>query len=342
MLGELLLCVGVILVLYSLFHLRGRVSAEIAVESEDIGWVGPVDIVYATQTGKSEELAKRLARDGKDQRIWCRVSNIAEWSVERLKSENTILFVVATHYEGLPPDDMAPLWKSLQKEKGGDWNQLRYSGFAVGDINYREFCKAGRDLDKKLGDLGSQRLFPWGEGSNHEGRAGDNMEEWALGMWTQLRPMLQPTQPEPNWSVCQVADNIKSTAQLEADSKKLLESPLVIVKEVRELRQAPSGVNSTLHVEMSLPSGVTYRTGQNLKFYPQNSPESISQVLECLSLQPSDLLHISRPNSNLLPFPSPISAQELLTHFLDLQGTLTRAHIKNLLQVVKTASIVSE
>lgn len=97
---------------------------------------------------------------------------------------------------------------------------------------------------------------------------------------------------------------------------------------VHELRQVSTTTESTLQVDIRLPEGVVYKTAENLKVYPENSPQLVLKALECVGLASSTRINFFAKGK--LPFPNTIDAGELLSKYVDLQGYLSKAAVKNL------------
>ncbi len=109
---------------------------------------------------------------------------------------------------------------------------------------------------------------------------------------------------------------------------------------VKELRQKPTAIDSTLHLDIRLPEGVSYNTGENLKIYPQTSKQLITKLLDHLGMNAfSKLTFVTKSKA---PFPSGITVEELLTDYIDLQAFLKKSTIKALLDISKSESAKSE
>lgn len=109
---------------------------------------------------------------------------------------------------------------------------------------------------------------------------------------------------------------------------------------IKELRQKANAIDSTLHVDIRLPENVVYHTGENLKIYPQTSNELIQRLLVHLDINPKSKLTFQ--SRSKLPFPSGITVENLLTHYIDLQGFLKKTTIKALLEIAKTETAKTE
>jgi sulfite reductase (NADPH) flavoprotein alpha-component len=117
-------------------------------------------ILYATVSGNAEQLAhaaaERLAAAGHP----ATVRNAADFPVERLSDCDTILCIVATWGEGMPPPDAEEFFRALAIERTLDLSHLRYAVLALGSTMYRDFCAAGRLLDERFAARGARRLLP--------------------------------------------------------------------------------------------------------------------------------------------------------------------------------------
>lgn len=202
MLSLILIVIGVAIVCYALWtgahfqhsdRTQGSNTSECSSEKrEDPVFFGPIDIFYASQTGTAGKFAKSLVSEGKLNDVVCVAKNIQDCSVEELKqSKNLTIFLVSTHYEGEPTDDMVPFWREFSKLKGTDFlRNLKYTGFSLGDLNYKYYCRMGRLVNQKLKELGADHVYEFGEGSNHNGHIDEFFEEWYIPLWNNLIPHL--------------------------------------------------------------------------------------------------------------------------------------------------------
>jgi len=118
-----------------------------------------ITLFYATQTGNARDCAERLGRQLDSHHFPNRLIDLANYSADQLREETLALFVVSTYGEGEPPDDAVTFHASLAKMPAGSLAQLRYSVFALGDIDYVLFCGFGHDCDEFLSRAGAVRLL---------------------------------------------------------------------------------------------------------------------------------------------------------------------------------------
>ncbi len=199
MLSALLIVAGLLLLVYGVY-LQARLQASAGLASDPQptaqqpvarqAFRGPVSVYYATQTGTAGAFAKRLAAEAKSHGLVALIKNISACSLEALQTDRLAVFLVSTHYEGEPTDDMRAFWQAFSKlSQPRALQGLKYTGFALGDLNYKFYCQAGRLLNKKLEALGADRIYAFGEGSNDQGLIDEYFEEWTIPLWNALLPL---------------------------------------------------------------------------------------------------------------------------------------------------------
>lgn len=120
----------------------------------------PVTILWGSQTGSSECLAKKLAKTLSAKGHSPVIKDMAEVSPGDLASLGHLLVITSTYGDGEPPDNAAPLHSALHTDDAPALSSLKYSVLALGDSSYPSFCKCGHDFDQRLAALGATRLAP--------------------------------------------------------------------------------------------------------------------------------------------------------------------------------------
>ena len=103
-------------------------------------------IYYASQTGTAEDFASVLASEAEENGLIGRVVDLAEVTESSFVKEKKCVFVMATHYEGEPPDNAEQFWKWFEGTEHPE-NWLRdhsFTVFALGDTNHEHFAKIGK------------------------------------------------------------------------------------------------------------------------------------------------------------------------------------------------------
>jgi sulfite reductase (NADPH) flavoprotein alpha-component len=117
-----------------------------------------VAVLYASQSGTAEGLARKLARELKAQGCLPSVSTLAGYTPAALAAESFALILASTYGDGDAPDGVQPFYEQLCLEHFPRMEKLSYAVFALGDRHYEHFCKFGVDLDTKLVVLGANPL----------------------------------------------------------------------------------------------------------------------------------------------------------------------------------------
>jgi cytochrome P450/NADPH-cytochrome P450 reductase len=103
---------------------------------------------------------------------------------------------------------------------------------------------------------------------------------------------------------------------------------------VNDELQNRSGANpserSTRHIEVQLPSNVTYRVGDHLSVVPRNDPTLVDSVARRFGFLPADQirLQVAEGRRAQLPVGDAVSVGRLLSEFVELQQVATRKQIQ--------------
>uniref|UniRef100_A0A672MF76 NADPH--hemoprotein reductase n=1 Tax=Sinocyclocheilus grahami TaxID=75366 RepID=A0A672MF76_SINGR len=143
-------------------------------------------VFYGSQTGTGEEFANRLAKDAHRYGMKGMAADPEEYDMSELSRlteiENSIaIFCLATYGEGDPTDNAQDFYDWLQ-EGDADFSGVKYTVFALGNKTYEHYNAMGKYVDKRLAELGAQRIFDLGMGDD-DGNLEEDFVSWREQFW---------------------------------------------------------------------------------------------------------------------------------------------------------------
>lgn len=115
-------------------------------------------VLFASQTGQAEALAWQTGRWLHDAGTAARVLSLNDVDTDVLRSAPQALFIASTYGEGDAPDGASVFAERVMSARV-ELSSLRYAVLALGDRQYANFCRFGRQLDEWLQAAGATRAF---------------------------------------------------------------------------------------------------------------------------------------------------------------------------------------
>ncbi|TGO65748.1 hypothetical protein BCON_0001g00640 [Botryotinia convoluta] len=135
----------------------------------------PLTILFASDNGNAESLAKRLGNRGKARGLKTIVMAMEDYPIEDLPTEENIVFLTSTAGQGEFPQNGHAFWEAIKDNTDLGLASVNYSVFALGDSHYwprkedkHYYNKPGKDLDRVLANLGGKRLADVGLGDDQD------------------------------------------------------------------------------------------------------------------------------------------------------------------------------
>lgn len=287
-----------------------------------------VAVLYGSQTGTAEGLARKMAKELKTAGFEVALASLGGYVPAVLAAETHALFIVSTHGEGEAPDAAEPFFQQLCVEHFPLLGSLSYSLLALGDSHYEHFCQFGRELDAKLQSLGATCFLNRVE---CDVEVDAPYAAWKQAVTKKLRertqsaPSVEPAAIEQSNSGATIPGELLP-ASATAAPKHTRDNPyLAPIAEKRPLTHSSSS-KSTLHVDFDIAeSQLTYEAGDACGVVPENCPELVDTVLSHLPFTGEELVDVPKVGSMPL-------AKALASHF-----TLTRLSRKMIAQFAEMA-----
>jgi sulfite reductase (NADPH) flavoprotein alpha-component len=154
----------------------------------------PLLIMFGSQTGSAEQLAKKIARDADKQGFGPTVLALDDFAKADLSKPQPVVIVTSTWGDGDLPDNAAAFWTFLSSETAPRFEHLHYSVLALGDSSYSDFCGAGKKIDARFEHLGAKRFQPRTDcDKEYESAA----HAWIESLWPALKNLGTSTASAP-------------------------------------------------------------------------------------------------------------------------------------------------
>lgn len=154
----------------------------------------PLTILFASDGGNAENLAKRLARRGKARGLKTIAMSMDDYPIEDLGNEENLVCICSTAGQGEFPQNGRAFWEAVKNSTDIDLANVNYSVFALGDSHYwprkedkMYYNKPGKDLDKRLYDISGKRMVDLGLGNDQDPDGYQTAyTEWESKLWRVL------------------------------------------------------------------------------------------------------------------------------------------------------------
>lgn len=292
----------------------------------------PLLVLYGSNTGSSEMFARRIAGDAIQQGYAPTVAPLDDHA-DGLAPHTPVVIVTAS-YEGQAPDNAKKFLSWVESRSDGELAGVRFAVFGCGNRQWaRTYQFVPKRLDAALEAAGGIRLRPRGE-ADAGGDFFGAFDEWYENLWGDLARALghavaaKPAAPEFDVEVLRTGrENALQLNELE-------QATIVANRELVRFDAAPGtgSARSKRHLEIALPPGMSYRSGDYLAVLPRNAPWQVQRALRRfgLAIDTQIVIHKQPGAAASLPGDYPISAFEVLSNYVELGQPATRAQLHQL------------
>ncbi|XP_078535757.1 NADPH--cytochrome P450 reductase isoform X2 [Lissotriton helveticus] len=296
-------------------------------------------VFYGSQTGTGEEFSNRLSKDAHRYGMRGMSADPEEYEMADLSRLTEIdnalaVFCMATYGEGDPTDNAQDFYDWLQ-ETDTDLSGLKYAVFGLGNKTYEHFNAMGKYVDKRLEELGGERIFELGMGDD-DGNLEEDFITWREQFWpavcehfgveatgeeSSIRQYELVVQTDVNMNKVYTGEmgRLKSyeTQKPPFDAKNPF---LAIVTVNRKLNEG--GERHLMHLELDITgSKIRYESGDHVAVYPTNDAALVNKLGEILGADLDTVLslnNLDEESNKKHPFPCPTTYRTALTYYLDI------------------------
>lgn len=324
-----------------------------------------IKIFYGTQTGTAEEFSRKLESEGKKFGFQCKAVDLEDYEPEELSKEKLVLFCVATYGEGEPTDNARAFHEWMNQDHSSDeMNGVKFAVFGLGNRTYEKFNSMAKYLDKRMEELGGERVFKIGLGDD-DSSLEDDFAAWKKELWPSLCQLfgmdfenvdlgsgsaekrfkvefLEGVEPQPDDNLHVLLRKRKEDGPIDAKNP----FPGIVVVN-KELHTAESD-RSCRHVEVFIGKkdpktdtevpAITYEPGDHLGIYPDNDPEVVLDVCKRLELNPEQYVNISNIKEKGKFVFEKVKIKDILGQWCDLTTPPRKAAIAALVSYATDAN----
>ncbi|NBM50147.1 NADPH-dependent assimilatory sulfite reductase flavoprotein subunit [Proteus sp. G2666] len=253
------------------------VSASTTVTPVQVPEQETITLLSASQTGNARHLAEQLRDHLVAHKLNVELYSAGEYKFKQIHKTTTLIIIASTQGEGDPPEEAIAFYKYLHSKKASEMKETSYAVFSLGDTSYEHFCKAGKDFDERIAQLGATRLLPRVDADVEYQTVAD---EWIK----QLTELLKAKVPAQSTQVLQQTQS-GTTDTIEA-SIYHRDAPFTATLLTNQKITGRNSDRDIRHIEISLEgSDLQYQPGDALGVWFNNSPEKVDELIALLWLK---------------------------------------------------------
>ncbi|KAK6723455.1 hypothetical protein SNK04_002300 [Fusarium graminearum] len=295
----------------------------------------PMAIYYGSNSGTCEALANRLASDAAGHGFSASVIGTLDQAKQNLPEDRPVVIVTAS-YEGQPPSNAAHFIKWMEDLAGNEMEKVSYAVFGCGHHDWVDtFLRIPKLVDTTLEQRGGTRLVPMGSADAATSDMFSDFEAWEdTVLWPSLKEKYNVTDDEASGQrglLVEVTTPRKTTLRQDVEEA-------LVVSEKTLTKTGPA----KKHIEIQLPSGMTYKAGDYLAILPLNPRKTVSRVFRRFSLAWDSFLKIQSDGPTTLPINIAISAFDVFSAYVELSQPATKRNILALSEATEDKATIQE
>lgn len=247
-----------------------------------------ITLISASQTGNARRVSEQLRDQLLAADLKVNLVNARDYKFKQIAQEKLLIIITSTQGEGEAPEEAVALHKYLFSKKAPRLEGSAFAVFSLGDSSYEFFCKAGKEFDTRLAELGAERLLDRVDADVEYQPAAKN---WCDNLVTRLKARV------PSAATAVTAPDTDETTHGDLYSK---ESPLIAQLAINQKITGRGSDKDVRHFEIDLGnSGLRYQPGDALGIWYTNSPALVNELLELLWLNGDETVTVTEKTMSL-------------------------------------------
>lgn len=283
----------------------------------------PLTVLYGSNSGTCEALAQRLASDAPTHGFRVASVDCMDGGKGALPTTHPVV-VVTSSYEGQPPDNAGHFVAWLEEQSKGEkpLANVPYAVFGCGNKDWvQTFHRVPKLVDECLEKAGAERLVGLGLSDVSAGTTFTDFETW---------------EDDTLWPALEAKYKTSTEGGAEASGKGKGMTVEVLNPRTSALRQdvkdaavieaktLTGGKHAKRHLEIKLPEGMSYTTGDYLAILPLNPERTIHRAMRRLKIPRDAHLSISSEGHTSLPVNVSVPATHVLGAYVELSQPATK------------------
>ncbi|KAH0600561.1 hypothetical protein MHUMG1_01559 [Metarhizium humberi] len=295
----------------------------------------PLAVFYGSNSGTCEALAQRVAADAP--RHGFRATTIAplDDANQKVPKDRPVVIITAS-YEGQPPSNAALFVAWIESLKGKEMENVAYTVFGCGHHDWvQTFHRIPKLVDSTLEKLGGNRILPLATTDAADRDMFSDFEAWEdNSLWPALQ---EKYGAEDSADATGDALSVEISVPRKTTLRQDVEEAIVI--STKTLTDAGSVKK---HIEIQLPTNMTYRAGDYLAVLPFNPKSTVSRVFKRFQLSWDAMLKIHSERPTSLPTEATVSASDVLGAYVELSQPATKRNLQSLIEATQDKDTVEQ
>ncbi|KAF9882279.1 bifunctional p-450: NADPH-p450 reductase [Colletotrichum karsti] len=293
-------------------------------------------IYYGSNAGTCEYMAHKVASNASHHGYRASIDQLD--AARQALPTGIPVVIITSSYEGEPPQNARHFVQWLENLNGSELKNVSYAVYGCGHTDWvQTYQRIPKLVDDALQRFGAERLTPIGTTNVKDRDTFSDFEAWEDSfLWPSIVNRFGGgTRDEHAAIALQIALSNPRVLNLRQAVSEAL------VTEARALGRGPDGERKR-HIEVQLPTGMTYRAGDYLAVLPCNPRSSIDRVMRRFNLAWDAQVLIKSTGPTMLPVDVSVPVSHILDSYVELGQTATKRDIALLAQHANDGMVKNE